>query len=281
MNTLDAFIAIAQTTREEPYSYELNKIRPKTVAPAFETSKNLADFPNVPEAAQKDVQAFIEDLKKLAQLEVDLKKQEADLRSLMASQVAEKDQLKIKLNEQAQFIGPKIQQIDSSHDTVVAKLQQMFIAASQQATTTGETTIDKDAQIELLKGTMRQVNNHFANEVLARFEASLAQFKVLNTVVKKTLRVFPATQEQMQGKAIKHMAIRVLWSQVKDDLSHLMQDLLDMMTSGLSAMLETETIIQNGISALNPKVLKMPQQEHQLAANLNVETRAELRHLGY
>lgn len=285
-NTWDSVLGVrAQTERQEPYSYELNKIRPKTIAPSFETSKNIGDFPDVPEEVKPEVDNFINGLKKLAELEANIKQQQALLQSMLQSQMQEKDELKTKLNEVAQTLGPKIQQIDVAHDTVVAKLSNMFIAASQLKIQTGTTSLDPEAQIELLKGIMRQVNAHFSEEVISRFEAALAQFKIVNTVVKRTVRVWPATQEQMQGKALKNAAIRILWGQVSDEAFHILSDLRDMITSGLSGMLEIDNLIQDGLSGLTQKpeksnnILQMPQQAQPVAAQIGNSRGKQMKQL--
>lgn len=257
-SVLDYFIAtkiISAQVDEQPYSYDLNKKLPSTITKDSLMPENVAKLPEVPPEIKPLGNDFLGKIKRLQEIEKELKVEQEKFQKSVAGQTQERNNLKLELNAMAQELGPAIQKIDSEIDTVIATLNDFFIAA-QKRTKSVETTLTPEAQMEMMKNIMLQVNKEFSEEVLGHFDTAIQKYRVVNTTIEKTLRLWPIPQSKMGMQEIK-----VLIAQVETDIKALVFDLHDMIMGGLSALVSMNTTIQDGIKQLSNNVSQMPTQE--------------------
>lgn len=239
----------AQSVNEKPFSYELNKKLPSTITKDSLLPENAVSLPEVPETLKPLANDFLQKLKRLDVLKAELQAEQEKFAKTISTQTAEKNSLQMELNKMAQELGPAILKIDPEIKTVIATLSSFLIAAQSKEHTKVENSLVPEAQLELMKGIMGQVNKELAEAVLTKFDLSLEKYKVVNTTIEQTIRVWPQTQKIQKGNKILVEA-RLLVSQVEQEIKAMMFDLHDSIIEGISNMLQLNTTIEDGIKQL-------------------------------
>ena len=239
---------IPESVNEKPFSYELNKKLPSTITKDSLLPENVAQLPEVPPEVKPLANDFLEKLKRLEVLAKELKTEQEKFAKAIATKTQDKNSLQIELNKMAQELGPSVLKIDPEIQTVIATLNDYFIAASVKETTKMETTLVPEAQLEMMKAMMLKVNSEFANDVLSQFDAALQKYKVINVTVDKTIRMWPVPQSKMSIKDV-----RTLVAQVESDIKAMMFDLHDHIIGGLSSLLQLNTTIQDAMKQIKSK----------------------------
>ena len=237
---LDYFIAKKILAVDEPYNIDLYGKLPSTTK-KDRVPQSINDLQQLPEEIKVYAESILQNLQKRKQIAEEIKKEYDEYKSAIASLKDNDAQLATEVSNEAQVIGPAIEELDKESDEVISYFNKYLIVLSKKTIITSETTMDKDAQIEILKQMLQQSDP----EKYAKFEEALNKSKVITTVIKKSISISPLTKKQLETKSIMNVVAQIN-NGIVSEINSLQHDVIESLTNTL----ELQTIINDEILAL-------------------------------